>query len=56
MKSLKLDLLLSIGVFLCTASTAWGAILTHGPLVGNVTPTSATVFVRTDSATSNGFV
>ncbi len=37
-------------------STAWGATLTHGPLVGNVTPTSATVFVRTDQATNNGFV
>jgi hypothetical protein len=55
MKPLKPSLSLSICFLLFMATNAWAATLTHGPLVGTVTPTSATVFVRTDQAT-NGFV
>ena len=51
---------LRLSLFICflllATSTAWGATMTHGPVVGSVTPTSGTVFVRTDQATNNGFV
>jgi alkaline phosphatase D len=43
---------------LLVASTGWAAstTLTHGPIVGRVTPTSALVFLRTKDAVGRGYV
>jgi hypothetical protein len=47
MKPLRLSLSMCT-LFVLAASTAWAASLTHGPIVGVVTSTTAVVFLRTD--------
>lgn len=51
-KILLYGAVISAGLLIFTSSPSFAAILTHGPVVGGVTPSEAKVFVRTDRTAS----
>src|SRR4051812_12496463 len=44
--------ILSLCLFICLSITGVAQSVTHGPIVGGVTDSSARIFVRTDAATA----